>query len=224
MRRIRSPSRGSADIAATTPRVTDVDAAARPGADAPRRPATMTATQPKPNGGGWCADRVRRDPSRLWHGSLASTRPVARLAGCTRSALTLSAVARAAGSAPMSFHPSVCPHDCPSVCALEVERLPDGRLGKVRGLGAQPLHRRRDLRQGRPLPRALPSPRAPGLPAAAHGRRRARASSGGSAGTTRWTRSPRTCCGSSSGTAPRRSGPTGTPAPWASCSATASSG
>ena len=33
----------------------------------------------------------------------------------------------------MTFHPSVCPHDCPSVCALEVERLPDGRLGKVRG-------------------------------------------------------------------------------------------
>ena len=31
------------------------------------------------------------------------------------------------------FHPSVCPHDCPSVCALEVEKLPDGRLGKVRG-------------------------------------------------------------------------------------------
>ena len=30
-------------------------------------------------------------------------------------------------------HPSVCPHDCPSVCALEVEKLPDGRLGKVRG-------------------------------------------------------------------------------------------
>ncbi len=33
----------------------------------------------------------------------------------------------------MTFHPSVCPHDCPSVCALEVERLADGRLGKVRG-------------------------------------------------------------------------------------------
>jgi anaerobic selenocysteine-containing dehydrogenase len=33
----------------------------------------------------------------------------------------------------MTFHPSVCPHDCPSVCALEVEKLPDGRLGKVRG-------------------------------------------------------------------------------------------
>jgi len=29
--------------------------------------------------------------------------------------------------------PSVCPHDCPSVCALDVERLADGRLGRVRG-------------------------------------------------------------------------------------------
>ncbi|MGI9507745.1 MAG: molybdopterin-containing oxidoreductase family protein [Geminicoccaceae bacterium] len=28
---------------------------------------------------------------------------------------------------------SVCPHDCPSACALEVERLADGRLGRVRG-------------------------------------------------------------------------------------------
>src|SRR3712207_5969679 len=33
----------------------------------------------------------------------------------------------------MTFFPSVCPHDCPSVCALEVERTDDGRLGKVRG-------------------------------------------------------------------------------------------
>lgn len=32
-----------------------------------------------------------------------------------------------------NFYPSVCPHDCPSVCALEVERRNDGRLGKVRG-------------------------------------------------------------------------------------------
>ncbi len=29
--------------------------------------------------------------------------------------------------------PSVCPHDCPSACALEIERLAGGRLGKVRG-------------------------------------------------------------------------------------------
>jgi anaerobic selenocysteine-containing dehydrogenase len=33
----------------------------------------------------------------------------------------------------MTWHPSVCPHDCPSVCALEVERRADGRLGKIRG-------------------------------------------------------------------------------------------
>ena len=33
----------------------------------------------------------------------------------------------------MTFLPSVCPHDCPSVCALEVEKREDGRLGKVKG-------------------------------------------------------------------------------------------
>ncbi len=37
-----------------------------------------------------------------------------------------------------SVHPSVCPHDCPSVCALEVERTADGRLGKVRGSERNP--------------------------------------------------------------------------------------
>jgi len=36
------------------------------------------------------------------------------------------------------FHPSVCPHDCPSVCALEVEKRDDGRLGKVRGSKRNP--------------------------------------------------------------------------------------
>ncbi len=30
---------------------------------------------------------------------------------------------------------SVCPHDCPSTCALEVERFADGTVGKVRGAG-----------------------------------------------------------------------------------------
>ena len=28
---------------------------------------------------------------------------------------------------------SACPHDCPSTCALEVERLDARRIGKVRG-------------------------------------------------------------------------------------------
>ena len=36
-----------------------------------------------------------------------------------------------------SFRPSVCPHDCPSVCALQVEVTADGRIGRVRG-GEQP--------------------------------------------------------------------------------------
>ena len=33
----------------------------------------------------------------------------------------------------MSRHASVCPHDCPSVCALEVEVLDGRRIGAVRG-------------------------------------------------------------------------------------------
>ncbi|MDE1568899.1 molybdopterin-containing oxidoreductase family protein [Aquabacter sp. P-9] len=32
-----------------------------------------------------------------------------------------------------ALRPSVCPHDCPSTCALEVEVLEDGRIGRVRG-------------------------------------------------------------------------------------------
>ncbi|HYH18074.1 MAG TPA: molybdopterin oxidoreductase family protein [Azospirillum sp.] len=31
------------------------------------------------------------------------------------------------------YVPSACPHDCPSTCALEVERLAPDRIGKVRG-------------------------------------------------------------------------------------------
>ncbi|MCR9257431.1 MAG: molybdopterin oxidoreductase family protein [Alphaproteobacteria bacterium] len=29
--------------------------------------------------------------------------------------------------------PSVCPHDCPSVCALEIERIDENTIGRVRG-------------------------------------------------------------------------------------------
>ena len=32
-----------------------------------------------------------------------------------------------------TIHATVCPHDCPSVCALEVEKTVEGRLGKVKG-------------------------------------------------------------------------------------------
>ncbi|MGR8946996.1 MAG: molybdopterin oxidoreductase family protein [Gammaproteobacteria bacterium] len=31
------------------------------------------------------------------------------------------------------FHHSVCPHDCPSSCALEVERIDENTIGRVRG-------------------------------------------------------------------------------------------
>jgi len=34
---------------------------------------------------------------------------------------------------PLDFVQSACPHDCPSTCALEVERLDANRIGKVRG-------------------------------------------------------------------------------------------
>ena len=34
-------------------------------------------------------------------------------------------------------HYSACPHDCPSTCALEVERLDDNTIGKVRGASEQ---------------------------------------------------------------------------------------
>jgi anaerobic selenocysteine-containing dehydrogenase len=33
--------------------------------------------------------------------------------------------------------PSVCPHDCPSACALEIERIDGRRIGQVRGAATQ---------------------------------------------------------------------------------------
>jgi anaerobic selenocysteine-containing dehydrogenase len=38
---------------------------------------------------------------------------------------------------PLDIVPSVCPHDCPSACALEVERIDGKRIGRVRGAAAQ---------------------------------------------------------------------------------------
>jgi anaerobic selenocysteine-containing dehydrogenase len=34
---------------------------------------------------------------------------------------------------PYDFIPSVCPHDCPSTCALEIERIDSHRIGRVHG-------------------------------------------------------------------------------------------
>jgi anaerobic selenocysteine-containing dehydrogenase len=38
---------------------------------------------------------------------------------------------------PLDVAFSVCPHDCPSACALEVERIEGGRIGRIRGARAQ---------------------------------------------------------------------------------------
>jgi anaerobic selenocysteine-containing dehydrogenase len=38
---------------------------------------------------------------------------------------------------PFDLVPSVCPHDCPSACALEVERIDGRRIGRVRGASRQ---------------------------------------------------------------------------------------
>jgi anaerobic selenocysteine-containing dehydrogenase len=44
---------------------------------------------------------------------------------------------RGARPLPFDIVPSVCPHDCPSACALEVERFGDGHIGRIRGAAAQ---------------------------------------------------------------------------------------
>ena len=38
----------------------------------------------------------------------------------------------------ISRHPSVCPHDCPSVCALDVEVIGGNRIGRVHGAADHP--------------------------------------------------------------------------------------
>jgi anaerobic selenocysteine-containing dehydrogenase len=38
---------------------------------------------------------------------------------------------------PLDVAFSVCPHDCPSACALEVERIDGNRIGRIRGAAAQ---------------------------------------------------------------------------------------
>ena len=123
---------------------------------------------------------------------------------------------------PIRIGPSACPHDCPSTCALEVEVLDDRTIGRVRGAAGQRLHRGRDLRQGRALRRAHPPSRpadAADAPHRAEGLGLVRADLLGRRARSRRREIPAT---PSSATARRRSGRTTTPAPWASCSATAS--
>ena len=47
--------------------------------------------------------------------------------------------------------PSVCPHDCPSVCALNVEVVGGSRIGRIRGAPDQTYTRGSRVRESRPL-------------------------------------------------------------------------
>ncbi len=124
---------------------------------------------------------------------------------------------------------SACPHDCPSTCALEVELLDERTIGRVHGAQGQRLHGRRRLRQGGALRRAGPSsrPAAPS-PSAERGQGHADWRDPGAWQRIAWDEALDIVAENSSrpsrATAPRRCGPTTTPAPWAWCSATASTG
>ena len=120
--------------------------------------------------------------------------------------------------------PSVCPHDCTSTCALEVERLDPRTHRPGAWLDAEHLHGRRHLREGGPLRRAHPSPRPPAPPRSGASGRRARHSSRGSRGTRRSIASRRPSPRRRPATAARRSGRTSTRARWGWSSATASTG
>ena len=127
---------------------------------------------------------------------------------------------------PLDIAYSVCPHDCPSACALEVERIEGTRIGRVRGAEGQSYTRgvvcakvaRYAERQHHPDRLSVPLRRVgdKGVGRAAFrpiivGRRRS-------------TRSPSGSPAPRSAMAARRCGPITTPARWAWCSATASTG
>ena len=73
---------------------------------------------------------------------------------------------------------SVCPHDCPSACSLEVTVVDGDRLTAVTGNRRPSVHPGRDLRQGARVRRAralAPADHRAAAPGRAQGRRRLRA-------------------------------------------------
>ena len=115
---------------------------------------------------------------------------------------------------------TACPHDCPSTCALEVERLAPERIGTVRGRAGERLHLGRHLRQGRALRRARPPSRPPRcIPCSRKGGKGVRRRSE----RIRLGRCPRhhrrglPRAPNAEARSRKRSGPTSSPAPWASC-------
>ena len=119
---------------------------------------------------------------------------------------------------------SVCPHDCPSTCALDVELLGGNSIGRVHGakdndytagvICAKVARYAERIHHPDRLMHPLRRKGAEGL----------RRSSSASPGTTRSTSRPRPCWPPSGAMARRRCGPTTMPAPWASSCATASTG
>ncbi len=79
------------------------------------------------------------DRLRLQVGRYCVKLPRARSAPNSASVAPNSASVSAREGAPMNVHAkveighSVCPHDCPSTCALDVELLADGSIGRVHG-------------------------------------------------------------------------------------------
>src|SRR6266404_5313025 len=72
--------------------------------------------------------------SRAWRGSLPC--PVHVVCRRRRGAVWLPRPPdkpRFSHAVPLDILPSVCPHDCPSTCALEVERLDAHTIGRIRG-------------------------------------------------------------------------------------------
>ena len=116
--------------------------------------------------------------------------------------------------------PSVCPHDCPSVCALEVEVIGGARIGRIHGAEDQRYTAGRRLRQGRALRRAHPSQGSADTSRCGGSARRAPANSSRSPGTTRSTSSRSISSTPSAGSAPKASGRISTAARWASSCAT----
>ena len=104
--------------------------------------------------------RRRRESSRSREGRLRSARRFPFAAPLTACHSPLLTQRIAMNRTPrIERRPSVCPHDCPSACSLDVEVI-DGAHHRARARGEdQPLHGGRDLREGGALCRAHPPSR-----------------------------------------------------------------
>src|SRR5512145_2326840 len=70
--------------------------------------------------------------AELWSSRAPRVNRSERVAQLARR-VTISAYHWSSRAVPRDTVPSACPHDCPSTCALEVERLGPERIGRVHG-------------------------------------------------------------------------------------------